>query len=52
MVEIQIGPHKLPGIRAIAVESEGEAIIGRDVLNHLIVPGWHRGPDRNQLTQS
>jgi len=35
-IEVQIGMYKIPGIRAIGINSK-EAIIGRDVLNHLIV---------------
>ena len=36
-VEIQIGSYKIPGIRAVAAEAGAQAIIGRDVLNQLIV---------------
>jgi predicted aspartyl protease len=36
IVEVQIGPHRIPGIRAIGLKNT-EVIIGRDVLNHLIV---------------
>jgi predicted aspartyl protease len=36
-VEIQIGSYKIPAIRSIAVDSTTEVIIGRDVLNQLIV---------------
>jgi hypothetical protein len=35
-VEVQIGTYKIPGIRVIGINNN-EAIIGRDVLNHLIV---------------
>jgi hypothetical protein len=36
-VEIKIGSYKIPGIKAVAAESSTHAIIGRDVLNQLIV---------------
>ncbi len=36
IVEVQIGAYRIPGIRAIGLKNS-EAIIGRDVLNHLIV---------------
>lgn len=36
-VTIQIADFTLPGIKAIASRSTNEVIIGRDVLNHLIV---------------
>ncbi len=36
-VSIHIGPFQIPAIRAIATDSSMEAIIGRDVLNQLIV---------------
>jgi predicted aspartyl protease len=36
-VELQIGSYKIPGVRAIAVESTEEVLIGRDALNQLIV---------------
>ncbi len=37
LITVQIGPHKITGIRATAVSVGSEAILGRDVLNHLIV---------------
>lgn len=36
-VTVQIDNLNLPGIKAVASRSSNEAIIGRDVLNHLIV---------------
>jgi predicted aspartyl protease len=36
-VAIQIGPYTIPAIRAIAADEDSPAILGRDVLNHLIV---------------
>ncbi len=37
LVTIHIGPHKITGIRATAVSDGSEVIVGRDVLNHLVV---------------
>ena len=37
LVTIQISVHRLPGIRVIAANPGTEVILGRDVLNHLIV---------------
>lgn len=37
LVTVQIGSHKLRGIRAAAVTVGSEVILGRDVLNHLVV---------------
>ncbi len=37
LVKICIGPHTIYGIEAAAVERHEEAIIGRDVLNQLVV---------------
>ena len=37
LVTIQISIHRLPGIRVIAANPGTEIILGRDVLNHLIV---------------
>lgn len=36
-VVIQIGPHKFWSIKAVAQQISREPIIGRDVLNHLVV---------------
>lgn len=36
-VTVQIDQFTLPGIKAVASRSSNEAIIGRDVLNHLII---------------
>jgi len=36
-VTIEISVHRLPGIRVIASNLGSEVILGRDVLNHLIV---------------
>jgi predicted aspartyl protease len=37
LVEVQIGDYTIPGVNAIGLISSNEAILGRDVLNHLIV---------------
>ncbi len=41
---IAIGPYRLTGVRVLADQRFGEAIVGRDVLNQLIVtlngPGY------------
>ncbi len=37
LVTIHIGPHTIPAIRAVAAAPDGEAIVGRDVLNQLVV---------------
>ncbi len=37
LVDIQIGRLVLPSIRAIGLSDNDEPLIGRDVLNHLIV---------------
>lgn len=37
LVDVQIGNYRVPGIRAVAIDPGGEALIGRDVLNQLIV---------------
>jgi len=36
-IVVYIGSHPIYGIRAVAVPSETEAILGRDALNQLIV---------------
>jgi predicted aspartyl protease len=36
-VEIEIAGLKIPGIKAVASQFSDEVILGRDVLNHLIV---------------
>jgi len=36
-VEIQIGDLKIPGIKAVSTQFSNEVILGRDVLNHLII---------------
>lgn len=36
LVEVQIDSYKIPGIRAVGLKTT-EAILGRDVLNHLII---------------
>lgn len=36
LVEVQLGFYKIPGISAVGIKTN-EAILGRDVLNHLIV---------------
>jgi predicted aspartyl protease len=44
LTAIAIGPYRLPGVRVLADGRFGEAIVGRDVLNQLIVtlngPGY------------
>jgi hypothetical protein len=37
LVKIQLGPHVIPSVRVIAAIDGAEAILGRDVLNHLAV---------------
>ena len=37
LATIQIGPHTLFGVRVLADEQDGEAILGRDVLNQMKV---------------
>ena len=37
LVTVRIGPHTIPAIRAVGATPDGEAIIGRDVLNQLVV---------------
>jgi hypothetical protein len=36
-IAVQIGPHLVPAVRAIAAAPDGEIIVGRDILNYLIV---------------
>ena len=36
-VNIQIGDYQVPAVQVIGVQPGETAIIGRDVLNHLIV---------------
>jgi hypothetical protein len=35
LTTVQIGPHMIHGVHAVAVPARSEAIIGRDVLNEL-----------------
>jgi predicted aspartyl protease len=37
LVKVGIGPHTIYGIQAAAVEHNDEGLIGRDVLNQLVV---------------
>jgi hypothetical protein len=37
LVAVQIGPHTIPAVRAIAATPDAEPIIGRDILNQLVV---------------
>jgi len=37
LVRVQIGPHNVGAVRAVAGARHGEAILGRDVLNQLVV---------------
>ncbi len=37
LITVQIGPHTIPAIRAIAAAHKAEPIIGRDVLNRLVI---------------
>ncbi len=34
---IRIGSHIIPGVNVIAMPADSEAMLGRDVLNHLVV---------------
>ena len=36
-VTVRIGPHTIYAIEVVALESGDETLIGRDVLNHLII---------------
>lgn len=36
-VDVQLGGYDIPAIRVVAIEPGQTAIIGRDILNHLIV---------------
>lgn len=35
LVTIRLGPHTLHGVQAVAMQSNTESIVGRDVLNQL-----------------
>ncbi len=37
LLTVQIGPYTIPAIRAIAATPDAEPIVGRDVLNQLVV---------------
>lgn len=37
LATLETGPYQLPGIRVLADARLGEAILGRDVLNQLVV---------------
>jgi predicted aspartyl protease len=37
LIVVQVGPYTIPGIEAIAMHEGTEAIIGRDVLNQLVM---------------
>lgn len=37
LVTVQIGPHTIYGIEAVAIEPKSQPLIGRDVLNQLVV---------------
>lgn len=37
LVDVQLGDYRVPAVRVIGVPSGETAIIGRDILNHLIV---------------
>jgi predicted aspartyl protease len=37
MVQVQIGDFTLRGVKAVASRTGNEVILGRDVLNHLII---------------
>ena len=37
LITVQIGPHAIPAVRAIAAAPDGEIIVGRDVLNQLVL---------------
>lgn len=36
-VSVQIGPYHFPSIKVVATDSNSEIILGRDVLNQLVV---------------
>ncbi|MCE7986865.1 MAG: hypothetical protein DYG89_37300 [Caldilinea sp. CFX5] len=36
-VDVQVGNYRVPAVRVIGVPPDETAIIGRDILNHLIV---------------
>lgn len=36
-VDVQVGDYQVPAIQVIGIQSGETAIIGRDILNHLIV---------------
>lgn len=35
LTTVQVGPHTIYGVNAVAIPAGGEAILGRDVLNEL-----------------
>lgn len=37
LVSLRVGTTEIPAVYVVAVETEGEALIGRNVLNHLVV---------------
>ncbi len=37
LVSLRIGTHRLRGVRVIAVDAKGETILGRNVLNRLVI---------------
>jgi len=37
LVTLQIGENWIHSVRVIAVESKAEAVLGRNVLNHLVI---------------
>ena len=36
-VWLQVGPYRLPGVRVVGVSTLESPVLGRDVLNHLVV---------------
>jgi len=37
VLNIRVGPHWVRGVRVVAVAAHTEIVLGRNVLNHLIV---------------
>ena len=37
LTAVHVGEHTIHGIRAVAIPAGSEAIVGRDVLNQLVV---------------
>lgn len=37
LIKVYIGPHQLHAIRVIGIDADEEPIVGRNVLNHLVI---------------